>query len=108
MNTRHDEIATLIMDLEASLRNLGLWSEQRPSAEALASQQPFCVDTLEFQQWLQFVFIERISILVERRLPLPNNSGLAPMAEEYFRGTPYSPENLIETLRTIDRTLSEG
>ena len=43
----------LLLDaIEAELKEQGLWSAQEPGMEALASQLPFCIDTLSFQQWL--------------------------------------------------------
>ena len=66
------------------MRDIGLWSDLIPSDEALASTQPFAVDTLEFVEWLQFIFLPRMKNLVETGSPLPSNCGIAPMAEEYF------------------------
>jgi uncharacterized protein YqcC (DUF446 family) len=106
MQEKYSQVAELLMDLECTLRNMNLWSSERPSEEALASEQPFCIDTLDFDQWLQFVFIARMSIIVERELPLPTQCGLAPMAEEYFRGNRLTPDALIRQLEAIDRTLS--
>ncbi|MEC8429313.1 MAG: YqcC family protein, partial [Pseudomonadota bacterium] len=42
-----------LIDLQCELKNLNLWETQRPADEALASTQPFCIDTLSFPQWLQ-------------------------------------------------------
>jgi uncharacterized protein YqcC (DUF446 family) len=103
---KYSQVAEQLIDLECILRSMNLWSHERPSEEDLASDQPFCVDTLRFEQWLQFVFIERMTLIVERELPLPDKCGLAPMAEECFRGAAYSPQTLIEKLQVIDRTLS--
>ena len=50
------QIAELLIDIEAQLRQLGQWDKVPPDADALASEQPFCVDTLRLPQWLQFVF----------------------------------------------------
>lgn len=106
MSEKHSQMAELLLDLEFSLRQLGLWSAERPGEEAMASQEPFCLDTLDFEEWLQFIFIERMSVVVEQGLPLPDRCGLAPMAEEYFRGSRHCPTRLIEKLEQIDRTLS--
>ncbi len=40
------EVAELLIDIESELRKLGLWSQIPPTEQALASDQPFCVDTL--------------------------------------------------------------
>ena len=51
------EVAALLIDIEAQLRQRGLWERQSPPPEALASDQPFSVDTLTLPQWLQFIFL---------------------------------------------------
>ena len=50
-------IAAQLIDLEAALRQLDLWSDESPSQEALSSEQPFAMDSLEFEEWLQFIFL---------------------------------------------------
>ena len=100
------EIAEVLIDIEAQLRQLGLWDKIPPSTEALASEQPFCVDTLTLPQWLQFVFLPTIYKMLEEGAPLPDRCGIAPMAEEFFRGSGLSYESLIELLEDIDELLS--
>ncbi|MGF2688377.1 YqcC family protein [Marinobacter sp. DUT-3] len=100
------EVADSLLRIEVELRRIGVWENQPPSPEAFQSTQPFCVDTLEFTQWLQFVFVARLKILIESDHPLPAVSGIAPMAEEHFRGRPESGEALIRELETMDRLLS--
>lgn len=59
----HDLLAiTQELDrLEQQLKLLSLWGgeHKRPDVEALNSNTPFCMDTLEFHQWLEYVFLER-------------------------------------------------
>jgi len=100
------EVAEVLIDIEAQLRQLGQWHKVRPSAEALASDQPFCVDTLTLPQWLQFVFLPTLYAMLEEGQSLPERCGIAPMAEEYFSGTGLRSHDLIDALRKIDRLLS--
>lgn len=100
------EVADSLLRIEIELRRLDVWESEPPSEEALQSTQPFCIDTLEFTQWLQFVFVERIKVLIEGGHQLPAVSGIAPMAEEHFRGRPESGADLIRELEEIDRLLS--
>jgi uncharacterized protein YqcC (DUF446 family) len=102
------EIAEVLIDIEAQLRQLGQWDKVSPSAAALASDQPFCVDTLSLPQWLQFIFLPTIYRMLEEDQPLPLRSGIAPMAEEYFRGTGLSSAALEAALVRIDELLSRG
>ena len=81
MENRH-QIASLLIDLEAIMRSTGLWSDAPPAAEALASVQPFCVDTLELAEWLQFIFIPRMYALIDSGAPLPAKCEIKPVVEE--------------------------
>ncbi len=67
--------------IERELRTQGWWDEVEPSAEALSSVEPFSVDTLDFEQWLQWIFLPRMKMILEQDLPLPNASGIQEMAE---------------------------
>ena len=70
----HTEVAEVLIDIEAQLRQLGLWDKIPPSSEALASEQPFAVDTLTLPQWLQFIFLPTIREMIEAGLePAPCN-----------------------------------
>lgn len=104
--TQHQHIAELLLDLEAVMRNLGLWSERRPDDAALASRMPFCVDTLPFNQWLQFVFIERMHLLIQTEQALPAESNIEPMAEEFFRDQVNYPTSLSNVLKRLDETIT--
>jgi uncharacterized protein YqcC (DUF446 family) len=101
-----DELAVLLIDVEARLRQLNLWKDQSPSTEALTSSQPFCIDTLNFTQWLQFVFLPTLYGLIETGQSLPTACAVTPMAEEYFRGLGLPGGALERTLLSIDRLLS--
>ncbi len=105
VNTR---VAELLIDIEAQLRQLGQWDAVPPAAQALESDQPFCVDTLTLPQWLQFVFLPRLYIMLEEGESLPERCGIAPMAEEYFRGTGLGSDELVAALSSIDDLLSDG
>jgi uncharacterized protein YqcC (DUF446 family) len=72
--------------IERELRIQGWWDEVAPSAEALSSVEPFSVDTLDFEQWLQWIFLPRMKAILEQDLPLPNASGIQEMAEMVFAG----------------------
>jgi len=102
----HTDIAELLIDIEAELRQLGLWDRLPPSPEALASDQPFSIDTLTLPQWLQFIFLPTIYRLLEEGQPLPQRCGIAPMAEEYFRGLGMASGALERALLEMDELLS--
>jgi uncharacterized protein YqcC (DUF446 family) len=100
------EAASLLIDIESELRNLDLWESEAPSAAALASTEPFCVDTLSFTQWLQFVFLPRMYALLEvERLP-PGRCEVRPLAEQYFAEGQLPAVGLIEAIGRLDELLN--
>lgn len=107
MTSKHIAVAEILIDIEKELRELRLWEAESPSAEALASTQPFAIDTLNFAQWLQFIFIPRLYSMVEQQIPLPKVSGVKPMAEEYFQVLSLNSSALILHLGKMDKLLSD-
>lgn len=106
MNELHISIAETLMDIEKELRELRLWESEIISDAALASTQPFAVDTMTFPQWLQFIFLPRMYYMLDQQMPLPGNCGIAPMAEQYFSGLNVHSSLLIERLQKIDVLLT--
>ena len=100
------EVAEVLIDIEAQLRQLGQWDNIPPSTEALASSQPFCVDTLTLPQWLQFIFLPTLYEMLENEQALPERCGIAPMAEEFFRGSGLATNELVSALLRMDDLLS--
>lgn len=87
--------------------NAGHWSSELMSAEALNSKQPFCLDTMSFSQWLQFMFIPNIKMLVDMKQALPKlvkGQGLEPMANEVYKNTE-ADQSILIIIRQIDRLL---
>ncbi len=75
----------LLDELEQQLHNAQLWQEIAPSPQLLASEQPFAIDTLEPEQWLQWVFLPRMRALIKAEQPLPKGFAIAPYFEECWR-----------------------
>ena len=102
------EIAAQLIDLEAGLRQLDLWSEVLPAAGALQSEQPFSLDSLEFEEWLQFIFLPTIYAVLDSGGTLPERCAIAPMAEETIGKKPLMTEALMVTLRDLDRLITDA
>ena len=96
-------MADALLELECELRALGLWSPQVPSAADLSSQEPFCLDTLDFEQWLQWVFIPRMVAIIEAGGSMPPGCNIQPMAEETFAHLGRRRHELLSVLGCIDR-----
>jgi uncharacterized protein YqcC (DUF446 family) len=103
--TIHTDVAALLIDLEAELRRFDHWQAQPLPEAALASAEPFCIDTMTLAQWLQFVFIPRMHALAAAELPLPARCDIAPVAEEYF-GSGAGAQRVIALIRELDTLIS--
>lgn len=106
MTHLHIHLSSLLIDLEYELRRAQLWGSMPPSDTALASIEPFCVDTMLFQDWLQFVFLPRMRLLLSNRDPLPNQCNIATMAETVWMGTP-AAKPVIAVLQAFDASLND-
>ncbi|MGL6122587.1 MAG: YqcC family protein [Shewanella sp.] len=89
-----------------ALQAAELWSEQAPSAAAMASTAPFACDLMPLEQWLQFMLLPRMQALIETRAPLPTQIAIAPMAEHVWQAMP-TRQALISVLNELDMLLNE-
>lgn len=105
---RHQHIGLLLAGIEDQLKQLRFWQDTLPSAEAFASDLPFCYDSLEFPQWLQFIFLQKMHKLVLHTLALPETCAIAPYAEEYFKSVDADTQTLLAHLAEIDKLLTEN
>lgn len=106
--SQHATVLSLLMQIEGEMRRIGFWSEHMPEPEALLSQEPFCVDTLNFDDWLQWLLLPRLQQMALQQMPLPSNSLIAPMAEEVFTALPEDTDALLALIVELDQVLSEG
>lgn len=101
------EITTVLHELEHELRRIERWESTMPSPERLASEVPFCHDTLEFTQWVQWVFIPRFRAVLEGGHALPTACAIAPAAELALDELAADADHLLDRLRKIDRLITE-
>jgi len=106
MDSRLPAIADQLLLIERALRQAGWWGGEPPSVQALASPEPFCVDTLSFEQWLQWIFLPRMKLIIEQGQPLPNASGILAMAEMVYAGQQGPAYELMVSLKQFDALIA--
>lgn len=106
MHDIYPRVIDVLLELEAELRRLGWWEEKQPPARAVASQQPFCMDQLSFEQWLQWVFLPRMKTIIETGQPLPAQSGIFVYAEECLRHKGSRPAHLLALIQRFDELVT--
>jgi uncharacterized protein YqcC (DUF446 family) len=103
----HQQTLALLRELESTLQRHSLWQTTPIDPSALNSSVPFCHDTMAFEQWLQFVFLEKMHALIAHAQPLPRNFAIAPMAEMML--AQHSGGNdVITVLQKLDQLLSDN
>ncbi len=107
IKTDFERISALLETLTYELKSLNLWQTQLPSAAKLSSSAPFCCDTLAFEQWLQFIFIPKIAMMINQQQSLPAKISVTPMAEEAFKQFSVNTKPLLDVIQKIDKTLTE-
>lgn len=104
----YQALQTALQQLPHALQQDGLWSHTRPTAAALASEVPFAADTLTIEQWLQFVLLPRMNLLVQQRLPLPQfrpGQGMSVMLELQWQQRGIQAPATLQQVTAIDRIL---
>lgn len=106
MEDYRDQLCGLLDEVEDELQHLCLWRDERPAERALQSCLPFCVDTLPFDQWLQWVLLPQMRHLLSLHAPLPEACAIAPMAELTYEESTLDTRRLQGLLDAIDRLVS--
>ncbi len=102
-----EEVLDTLQQLEDELRRMAWWEATPPPPEALSSRMPFHADHLTLAQWLQWVFLPRMRLLMEHGASPPGPCAIAPAAELAWEDHPDATAVLLPLLRRIDRMLTE-
>ncbi|EHD22857.1 MULTISPECIES: YqcC family protein [Brenneria] len=91
-----------LIDIERVLKNSPFWQTSPPEASAFASVEPFCIDTMRAEQWLQWVLLPRMHALLDGGAPLPTEFSLLPYFEEALEGVPSDLEPILTQIGQLD------
>lgn len=101
------QLASAFEELVIEMQALDWWTLPRPSLAALGSEQPFAADTMAFNQWLRWVFVERLQALLDSpESALPTRCSIEPMAEYMHQHELEKVAALLAKLRLIDQLLT--
>ncbi len=102
--TLHLQIRQHLFDIEQTMRTLAIWQPQPPAQAAFDSREPFCIDTMQAEQWLQWILLPRMHALLDKRAPLPARFSIAP----YFEEALPDAVPLLDLLRRLDDLLTSN
>ena len=102
---KKEQVVLSLSNIKTELDKLGLWSNgmNRPDDSAFNTNTPFFMDTMEFHQWLEFVLIPKITVLLETQEQLPANVQIHTFAQEVYRGKWHEYKQLITKLKEFDK-----
>lgn len=103
----YQRIDALLNAMQQEMDRIGMWENNAPPAEKLASEQPFCYDTLHVGQWLQWIFIPRMKAIIEHQSPLPLRCDIFPYAEESLAGYTVDTMTLLSLIKEIDAIITD-
>ena len=97
-----NQVRQILEDIEQVMRDEKLWHATPPEAEAFESKEPFSVDTLSAEQWLQWVLFPRMYALLEAPAPMPTRFAITP----YFEVAMPEALRLLTQLQRLDDLLN--
>jgi uncharacterized protein YqcC (DUF446 family) len=103
--SQHSELLDILHAISSEMAYKGLWQTTAPSDEALSSTQPFCVDTLTFCEWMQWIMLPKLAKMAKSEAPLPSNSDMFSMAEEAFKRVNVDTKALLGLVLKLDQCL---
>ncbi|MDK1237232.1 YqcC family protein [Cronobacter turicensis] len=99
---RHQRVRQQLQRVEQVLRHHQQWQIAAPDSSAFESTQPFCMDTLEPYEWLQWVLIPRLHALLDAGAPLPQAFAVAPYYEVTLEASHPARDAVLVTLVELD------
>ena len=103
----YEELSEKITEIEFEMKKIGYWSEVKPSDEDFQFKLPFALDTMPFEDWLQFVFIPSVRKKIEKKESLPeeSNVGVAALRQYDYHSLVPEAHDLMRLLFEFDKIL---
>ncbi|MFC0226223.1 YqcC family protein [Serratia aquatilis] len=102
-----NKVRQSLQAIEQSMQELTLWQAAPPEAAAFSSMEPFCVDSMLAEEWLQWVLLPRMYALLESGAPLPTRFAIAPYFEVALKDRQPSCIPLLVLLQQLDALLNK-
>jgi uncharacterized protein YqcC (DUF446 family) len=87
-------VAAQLDRIEAEMKASGLWQDEPLKPEQLQFSEAFAMDTMVFEQWLQFVFVPRVREAVAEN-SFPDSSSVGAQAVREFDTVPQANELVV-------------
>ena len=105
---RYVQAKELLNQLQLAMTNASLWATTAPSELAMQSTAPFACDHMFLEQWLQFIFIPKLTHIITHEQSLPNKVAIYPMAEIMFKDRLNQCDEIMKLLFLLDQLMGKG
>jgi uncharacterized protein YqcC (DUF446 family) len=102
-----NQVRRSLQAIEQAMRDLALWQAAPPEPEAFSSLEPFCVDSMRAEEWLQWVLLPRMTALLDAKAPLPARFMIAPYFEVALKDKQPNCMPLLVLLQRLDVLLNQ-
>ncbi len=92
----------LLAAIELEMSRLDCWQSCAPGQERLLSEVPFCIDTLSFLEWLQWIYVARLRVIIEAGTQLPKGANIYDYAELALSPELKDSSDLLALIRQLD------
>jgi len=103
---RSPKIRAFLVRIREEMQHLGMWAVPKLKPEELEDMGAFGSNTMSFEQWLRWVFIPNVQVLLEKDGPWPQSSDIGVYAIKNFDGNDEASE-LVSLLCEFDALFSE-
>ena len=83
---RRERLRVFADEIEAEMKNLGMWRDDPPSEEEVLRGGAFGMGTVPFDTWLQVVFVQRLRQAADGTFPIPPSSDVGTQATREWDG----------------------
>ena len=97
----YQEVQTKLDEIVTEMKEIGFWQDAPLEPEQYDFRAAFALDTMAFNQWLQFIFVPRVGQILDSQGTFPTRSQVGAQAIREFDTVPEAAQ-LVELLCAFD------
>lgn len=107
MENRYTLVKAKANEIEAELKRLNRWSHEPLHDEQYEDMGAFGMNTMAFEQWIQFILLQRIEEIIQEHGDFPAGSSVGVQAIRVFDGDPDASQ-LQSLLSELDYIINQN
>ncbi len=97
----YQSVQTKLDEIVAEMKRIGFWQDEPLQPEQYDFRSAFALDTMTFNQWLQFIFVPRVAQILESQGTFPTRSQVGAQAIREYDSFPEAAQ-LVTLLGEFD------